>query len=301
MQTRCPDCQTIFRVTPEQLKARAGKVRCGQCQSIFNALDSLLEAPAAAPPPVAAIPTTTPSYPPEPAAESQPVPAEIHEALEIPAAEIEAPPPVEPEGLDADATQEFGKAAGLISPRDTTEIPGYSKWADGAVAAPVAIPEERKSRWPFTLVAILLALGLSGQATFHYRSELAVAVPFLKPSLLAFSHALDSALPLPTRAELVSIETSDLQTDTARGNLLVLNATLRNRAPYGQAYPWLELSLTDTQDSAIARRVFAPKEYLPAKVPADQPFAANSDFAVRLWIEANDIGAAGYRLYVFYP
>ena len=301
MQTRCPDCQTVFRVTPEQLKARAGKVRCGQCQSVFNALDSLLEDPAAALPPATAIPITAPSQLTEPAAESEPAPTEIHEAQKSPASGIEAPPPVEPERLDAAATQEFGKAAGLILPRDTTEIPGYSKWADDALAAPIAVPAEKQSRWPFALAAILLVLGLAGQATFHYRSELAVAVPFLKPSLLAFSHALDRTLPLPTRAELVSIETSDLQTDTARGNLLVLNATLRNRAPYGQAYPWLELSLTDTQDSAIARRVFAPKEYLPAKTPGDQPFAANSDFPVRLWIEAKDIGAAGYRLYVFYP
>lgn len=301
MQTRCPDCQTVFRVTPEQLKARAGKVRCGQCQSVFNALDSLLEDPTAALPPATAIPITAPSQLTEPAAESEPAPTEIHEAQKSPASGIETPPPVEPERLDAAATQEFGKAAGLILPRDTTEIPGYSKWADDALAAPIAVPAEKQSRWPFALAAILLALGLAGQATFHYRSELAVAFPFLRPSLLAFSHALDRTLPLPTRAELVSIETSDLQTDTARGNLLVLNATLRNRAPYGQAYPWLELSLTDTQDSAIARRVFAPKEYLLAKTPADQPFAANSDFAVRLWIEAKDIGAAGYRLYVFYP
>jgi len=45
MKTRCPGCQTTFRVTPEQLKARAGKVRVvEQCQSVFNALDSLAEA-----------------------------------------------------------------------------------------------------------------------------------------------------------------------------------------------------------------------------------------------------------------
>ena len=43
MKTRCPSCQTTFRVTPEQLKARAGKVRCGQCQTVFNALDGLLD------------------------------------------------------------------------------------------------------------------------------------------------------------------------------------------------------------------------------------------------------------------
>ena len=49
MQTRCPECQTVFRVTPEQLKARAGNVRCGHCQTAFNALDSLLEALPTAP------------------------------------------------------------------------------------------------------------------------------------------------------------------------------------------------------------------------------------------------------------
>ena len=43
--TRCPqpECQTTFRVTPEQLKARGGKVRCGQCQHVFNALEHLLD------------------------------------------------------------------------------------------------------------------------------------------------------------------------------------------------------------------------------------------------------------------
>ncbi|WP_200385516.1 zinc-ribbon domain-containing protein, partial [Rhodocyclus tenuis] len=43
MKTRCPACATTFRVTPEQLKARAGKVRCGQCDSVFNALDTLID------------------------------------------------------------------------------------------------------------------------------------------------------------------------------------------------------------------------------------------------------------------
>jgi predicted Zn finger-like uncharacterized protein len=45
MLTRCPSCATHFRVTPEQLKARSGRVRCGECQNVFNALDSLIEEP----------------------------------------------------------------------------------------------------------------------------------------------------------------------------------------------------------------------------------------------------------------
>jgi hypothetical protein len=210
-------------------------------------------------------------------------------------------PDEEVKPLTESAAQELGKATGLILPRETSEIPGYSKWSEGVMAAPVALPVDKPVRWPFVIVALLLALVLAGQLLFRFRSEIAITIPSLRPVLEELCLVLDADIPLPRHVELVSIETSDLQSDPARGNLLILNATLRNRANYGQAYPSLELSLTDTQDAAIARRVFPPGEYLSAKTPADQPFAANSDVAVRVWIEAKDISAAGYRLYVFYP
>jgi len=44
MHTRCPQCQTIFHVTPAQLEARAGLVRCGICASAFQADQNLVEA-----------------------------------------------------------------------------------------------------------------------------------------------------------------------------------------------------------------------------------------------------------------
>jgi len=43
MLTRCPSCQTIFRLTSDQLLARQGRVRCGNCLHAFNALDHLAE------------------------------------------------------------------------------------------------------------------------------------------------------------------------------------------------------------------------------------------------------------------
>ncbi len=371
MKSRCPNCQTVFRVTPEQLKARAGKVRCGQCQAVFNALDNLLEEerPVAPMPVIALEPTPAPptlstthtearlaaksdtheptivaaaaffaesteNAPQEPSLDFEA--PESHEDepddafyISSPMEETPAAPEFEPALADAlpeptieapseaavtvvteenitprlseSAVQELGKARGLIMPRETTEIPGYSKWSEGVIAAPVSLPSEKPTRWPFVLVALLLMLALAGQVVFHFRSEIATALPSLRPWLASASQALGRDLPLPRHVELISIEVSDLQNDPAHGNLLVLNATLRNRAAYGQAYPALELSLTDTQDTAVARRVFSPAEYLSAKTSADQPFAANSDLAVRLWIEARDIAAAGYRLYVFYP
>ena len=345
MKTRCPDCQTVFRVTPEQLKARAGKVRCGNCQAVFNALDSLLDETGAIAPQVAAptrapivaiepgtdLPHTTPfvadDTPPgiEPAfseptfsapAFSEPIfadsapaaPTAVEPTLAEPTlieptageAVSSEPATAEPQ-LTESAAQELGKATGLILPRETTEIPGYSKWTEGVMAAPVAPATEKAASGLFTLAALLLVVALAGQLVFRFRSEIATTLPSLRPALELLCRAVDAEIPLPRHVELVSIETSDLQSDPARGNLLVLNATLRNRANYGQAYPALELTLTDTQDGAIARRVFAPTEYLPAKFPAGQPFAANADIAVRLWIEAREISAAGYRLYVFYP
>ncbi len=343
MRTRCPGCQTTFRVTAEQLKARAGKVRCGQCQLVFNVLDNFIDetepAKPAAPPAAPAAPaptvalanavfpaTSSPAAPPQgtslqaaasndsvEAVDSLPItPDTSLEAAEIAEMDVECLPEESlatatelGEGdtapLSATETQELGKVTGLILPRDTTEIPGYSKWAEGVIAAPLAIPEERITRWPFVLVALMLLVALAGQVIFRFRSEIAVAVPNLKPALQAYSEVFNTHLPLPRHVELVSIEQSDLQTDTVRGNLLVLNAILRNRAAYEQAYPSLELSLTDTSDTAIARKVFGPKEFLPDGVATEQPFKGKSEVAIRLWIEANDINAAGYRLYVFYP
>ena len=314
MKTRCPGCQTTFRVSPEQIKARAGKVRCGQCEAVFNALDSLVEDSSATPatlttvalleteaisakihviPAKALSPTI--SHP----LDDSPVISQI-EAADTPdeAPAVEEQPAATP--LSDAASQALAKASGLIAPRETTEIPGYSKWAEGMMSSPTLPLVKPAPRWPFTLVTLLLALALLGQIIFHFRSELNVAAPALRPLLVLLSDSVGADIPLPRHSDLVSIETSDLQADPARANQLALQATLRNRAGYAQAFPALELALTDTQDNAIARRVFSPAEYLPQNM-ASQPFAANGDTAIRLWIEIRDISPAGYRLYVFYP
>jgi predicted Zn finger-like uncharacterized protein len=311
MKTRCPECQTVFRVTPDQLKARAGRVRCGHCQTVFNALDKLLEEqhpaenaetraePVSVDPPTEPVSVDPPVEPAIPG-KTRKIPRSWGNEPEIPET-VESVPPYPGDAPDPVETWEAGLAAGLRFPHETSEIPGYSKWDEGLMAPPIVIPAEKPPYWPFKLAAAVLTLILAGQALYHARSELAVSMPSLRPVLEVFSRALGGPLPLPRHVDLVSIETSDLQADTTRGKLLVLNTTLRNKASYGQAYPSLELSLTDIQDTVIARRVFTPQDYLPAK-QADPPvFPANSDVAVRLWIEAVEINAAGYRLFVFYP
>jgi len=43
--TRCPHCQTSFRVTDAQLSAAEGAVRCGSCLEVFQAQAHLLDSP----------------------------------------------------------------------------------------------------------------------------------------------------------------------------------------------------------------------------------------------------------------
>ncbi|HEY6774405.1 MAG TPA: DUF3426 domain-containing protein [Oxalicibacterium sp.] len=71
LATKCPHCQTTFRVAHDQLKLRAGLVRCGHCKEIFNGIEHLLPpekpgtknevAPAVSPMPAAEVVSQTTS------------------------------------------------------------------------------------------------------------------------------------------------------------------------------------------------------------------------------------------------
>ena len=106
--TRCPDCDTTFRVTDDALKRANGQVRCGRCASVFNAYAERRDEPGApiANPPSqnaaagtpqavadtpatgpqaepAALPVSAPATQPIAAAAPQPTPAEPPAPLEL--------------------------------------------------------------------------------------------------------------------------------------------------------------------------------------------------------------------------
>ena len=69
MYTQCPECGTIFKVTPDVLRVARGVVRCGVCDATFNAVHFLSSQPVPSPAsgprqrlaPPAATPTPTPA------------------------------------------------------------------------------------------------------------------------------------------------------------------------------------------------------------------------------------------------
>ncbi len=317
MKTRCSSCQTIFRVTSEQLRARAGRVRCGQCRTVFNALDGLLDDEAsseaavvrlapvercesAVPPP----PHATRSRPQDPQetlrtpapagmiASEQNVPVPTDGGLESP---LGSPSETTPDVLDIIADAENRNPC-----HDIQESTDGDRWLGGSTSRGALALGSPAAR-PFAIAAVFLSLLLVGQLVFHFRTDIAISVPRLQSPLAMLSDVLGADMPLPRRVGMLSIEASDLQVDQERKQLLALQVTLRNRATYAQAYPVLELTLTDTSDRVVARRLLLPDEYLSAAALAEQAFPASTDVDVRLWIETSEITAAGYRLYLFYP
>ena len=155
----------------------------------------------------------------------------------------------------------------------------------------------------WALLALVAALALLSQVAYRYRTEMAVLLPRTKPVLQSACRILRCEVTLPRRPELMSIDASDLQSDPKRENLIVLNAVIRNRAPFAQEYPALELSLTDEADRPVLRRVLEPADYLDRARAAQLPegIAAGSDANLRVYLDPGRARATGYRLYLFYP
>ncbi|HUW36088.1 MAG TPA: DUF3426 domain-containing protein [Rhodocyclaceae bacterium] len=159
--------------------------------------------------------------------------------------------------------------------------------------------ETKRRSWIWAVASLVALLLLLLQAAMQFRTELSVLFPGAKPALRQACALLGCDLALPAKADFLGIESSDLHPGPA--GQIMLAATLKNRAPFAQAYPDLELTLTDTADQPLLRKVLAPAEYLPSGTDVASGFAAKGELALNLTLQAEVTGAVGYRIYLFYP
>jgi predicted Zn finger-like uncharacterized protein len=164
-------------------------------------------------------------------------------------------------------------------------------------------PRQRRQRhtWVYALAIPLLLALLGAQLLYHFRDAISAHWPATRPALSGMCATFGCAVRPLRDVGALSIDASDLQVDPAHKGLLILTATVRNRAGYALAYPYLELTLTDAQDQVVVRRAFAPGEYLSGTVDPNTGLAGNGEAALKLFIDASATSQAGYRLYLFYP
>lgn len=317
MITGCPACGTLFKVVPDQLKISDGWVRCGHCGEVFDAAAHLQAAQD--------LPEPEPQLPAAEAPTAAPL---------SPTAEVETDEPVLPEPLPGPPVAQPETPASFLARRD--EEPGYPpidfvRSEVEASALPLDDTDElqdedeqeqdeeeglgqvsfvrdarRRAFWQrplvragLTLAGLGLAALLAGQVALHDRDRLAALHPQWRPWLAQACEHLGCTVGPPRRIEAISIDNSAftrLQPDVYR-----LSFTVKNQAAQPVAVPSLELTLTDTQDQPLLRRVLGPRELGAA---ADT-IAARADWSSSLAIAVDAAGSpgrvAGYRLLAFYP
>lgn len=160
---------------------------------------------------------------------------------------------------------------------------------------------KKNVHWSWVVVTLLLFIVLLAQATYFFRVELAAHLPGIKSTLASYCKLLNCNIPLPQKIDQLSIESSDLESDPKQASVIALNAILRNRAPYAQTYPNLELTLTNSMDEVLARRIFPPAEYLKPNEDEKQGLLPNHEVGIKLHLDTADLRPTGYRLFLFYP
>lgn len=300
--TRCPSCDTTFRVLPAQLAARGGRVRCGKCAVVFDGVNNLLSETAIADLPVEPSPQLGlfEGRGPMDAAQAsagQPLPEALPEAgagaSEPTPAAGEGDAPVPPHAAAEPERPDFVPGP---APEPAPEAPAPAPGFLSAHRAPPSLTPV------WILLALVAASMLAAQAALVFRTEVAVLWPAARPHLEAACGMLGCDFQLPRRADLMSIESSDLQADPERQGVIVLNALLRNRAPFSQEYPDLELTLTDQGDQPVVRRVLRPVDYMQGKpAAATLGLGGGAEEPVRVRLDTSGILATGYQLFLFYP
>jgi hypothetical protein len=155
----------------------------------------------------------------------------------------------------------------------------------------------------FTGGSALLALLVAAQLAVVFRSDVLTSWPGVRPALIQLCNVFGCSLGWPTQPDQLAVIGSELQSIPGT-DVLELTAVIRNRASYTQALPALEVTLSDTQNRPVARKVFSPADYLTAagepRTRIDEGLAAGADMTIRLFFETRGLQPAGFLVYPFY-
>ena len=297
----------MFKVVSDQLKVSQGWVRCGQCAEVFDAsLHLQTEKPLQTDLPVSIV-------------EPDPV------------AVAPAPPPNTDVGADANPHNASLSTSEADDSSYAQEVAAALKATDSQVAAAplVDVPDEaadevaadvsfvrdarRQAIWRRPLVRVMLAVlalllvaMLALQLAVQQRDRLAVFEPRLKPALQMVCDLFDCDVGPVRQIEAIVIDSSSF--NKVNDSVYRLTFAIKNTAVTAVAMPSLEVTLTDTQDQAVIRRVLTPAQF----GMASGLLGAGAEFSGALTLQltpqeaSRDAGSvsrriAGYRLLAFYP
>lgn len=226
--TKCPHCNTLFRIQSEHLAVAEGEVRCGVCFKVFNAtLEGL---------------TCDESENPE----------NLHKTSKSEAAEKAGQLNVgdsletKPEQLPPDLSTiqqliiEEESVEDLLTPNS-----GLQKMRNPLL-------------WGSLSITALLTLCVQW---FWFNQDRYLNDQQWRPWYEQFCQHLPCKLKDYQAVQLIEIERLSIRSHPVFGNALRIELIIRNQAPFSQHLPALEFTFYDINGSAVAKRVFQPGEY----------------------------------------
>jgi predicted Zn finger-like uncharacterized protein len=291
--TNCPACQTQFVVTDEQLNQHGGKVRCGKCLNVFDATQQIVESD-------------------ENDLENADDSNSYDLVVDQPQSEKPKLDETEPAII---ISEEMASEEQVIEEKDTkstnadtrhtltaiadAQPSNFDDLADKSKLNPSKITK-RSRLWILALLAFMLLLFAVAQSVYFLRNEIAIYYPRLKPYLVQACEKIACSIDLPKKIEFIVIDDSDIQEDADYLGLMRLSSTLINQAGFSQAYPNIELTLTDTEDKPKLRRFFKPSEYLAANTNIANGLGPGEEVKIKLAMTTHGETVAGYRVFVTY-
>ena len=285
--TACPGCGTAFRVGQVQLEAADGLVRCGACNAVFDARTHEVGTVSAASDPTSRsidedyITGLFRGEPPEEADQAATRPETAPDAAAV-SAETSGPSPLPPAqaptadnhiapGAEARAATDTALTGAEASAATDTAVAGTPHLQNAELPRiPVELPRERSVdpgvrrrllAWVSGLLAASLLIALQ---QLWLGRERHAQNPELRPRYERLCAALGCELPPFRDIRRIRSEGLLVRPDPARPGILLIDASLVNRAAFAQAFPGIRIDFSDIQGTPVTSRVFAPKAYLLA-------------------------------------
>jgi predicted Zn finger-like uncharacterized protein len=150
-------------------------------------------------------------------------------------------------------------------------------------------------------LAVLAALLLAGQVLYQERDIIVARQPGLRPALTSMCAMLGCEISALRQINDIKVDGASFSREKD-GDGYRLSFTLRNAADVPLAMPAVELSLLDTQERAVVRRVLMPADF---GAPAVLPARGERSASLTLKLTGSEAAAmppvAGFRVETLYP
>ncbi|SIS91231.1 DUF3426 domain-containing protein [Neptunomonas antarctica] len=269
INTRCPECHTLFNVTTGQLKVAAGLVRCGTCLHVFNAAES--------------------------------VTSSIKKTDEQKSTFEESPPP--PARIATmPLTRESDKPQKQLQKKPQKQQPTL------ADKTPWTVPEERIARRKpantsgssvaryasYTSTILLLAL-LAAQTLWFQRTQW-LQIDFFRPVyqvLYALNHKV---LPSKIAPDLIHTKKFFIQPHDELADAIRISILLENEADFAQPFPALQLIFSDLKGRITAQRTLRADDYINKSLFHQQLMPSKQSIQIQLDMMNPGNRAVSYQL-----